>query len=375
MIIKLSEYDGKYRVVSLAKDEKTKDILIERNIKVAFLSNDELIFLPEEYIIKLDDAALRLFSESCNYDVFEIAATGNAYKYYDNNSIDNAILVTNKCNSNCIMCPTAEAIRKGNEQYTGKELVNIAKHIPSDAPHITITGGEPFLIKKDMFELLQYLKMNLPDVSYLLLTNGRAFCSVEYSKLFAQTSPSDLQIGIPLHGYNSKTHDYITQTPGSFCQTFKGIKNLLALGAKVELRIVVSKLNADYISNICELIGDEIPNVQCVKFIGLEMTGNAARNKDIVWLDYKTAFSAFEDGMNLLIKSGIDVGIYNFPLCAVNKRYWNICEKSISGYKVRYADACDRCVVKDACGGMFSGTIRLAKNNISPVGNKYDQLF
>lgn len=367
MIIKLFEYDKKYRVVSLAKTEAAKQSLLQRQLSVLYVAENQAAIFPDGVTFKLDDHAFEAFCASCDYDVFEISQQGNAYKYYDNRSLDNAVLVTNRCNSNCIMCPTAESVRRGNEEYTAEELIEIARHFPSDAPHITITGGEPFLIQTGMFKLLNFLKCSLPNVAYLLLTNGRAFVSNSYTSLFKETAPPDILFGIPLHGYNAETHDYITQAPGSFMQTLKGLKHLLSINAKVELRIVVSRLNADFISEIAALIARELRSVYCVKIIGLEMTGNAAKNKKAVWLDYPSAFQKAKPGIDVLIRSGIDVGIYNFPVCAVEQKYWNMCEKSISAFKVRFASDCDFCRLKDACGGIFSGTIRLAKENVHPI--------
>ena len=366
MIIKLSNYPGGYRILSLAKDEETMNQLLNKNLSVLTYDKAGFKILPDNICFPISDEEYEDFEKCCNYDVFEIDERGNAYRYYNNDSVDNAILVTNRCNSNCIMCPTAEIVRRRNEEYDADTLIALASHFPKDAPHITITGGEPFLIKKELFKVLDYLKNNLPDTSYLLLTNGRVFCSEEYTKLFYKTSPCDLTLGIPIHGFDSETHDFITQAEGSFRQTYKGLKNLMKIGAKVELRIVVSALNACFVTEIAKLIAAEFPNVLCVKFIGLEMTGNAAKNREKVWIDYPAAFAASKEAIDILINHGIDVGIYNFPLCAVDKKYWNICEKSITDYKVRYAQSCDTCVVKDACGGIFSGTIRLAKESVVP---------
>lgn len=367
MIIKIENYDKQYRIASLAKDETVKKCLLDKSLNVIMVKSDHIVFYPENKSFSVNKTNLELFEKSGNYDVFEISSLGNAYKYYNTKSLDNAILVTNRCNSNCIMCPTAESIRKGDEEYNGKQLVELAKYIPSDAPHITITGGEPFLIKKDMFTLLNYLKNNLYKTSYLLLTNGRAFCSKEYTFLFKKNAPPDIVLGIPIHGYSSDTHDYIVRSKGAFQQTFYGLKNLLSIKATIELRIVISKLNANYITQIAKLIVNEFYGVFCVKIIGLEMTGNAAVNRNNVWISYPEAFRKATEGIDFLIKSGIDVGIYNFPLCSVDKKYWNICEKSISPYKVRFAEQCNECKIKDACGGIFSGTIRLAKDDIHPI--------
>lgn len=234
--------------------------------------------------------------------------------------------------------------------------------------HITITGGEPFLIGKSIFDLLYFLRENLPNTSYLLLTNGRIFSNKEYLNLFKQTCPRTLKLGIPIHGYNSETHDCITQAKGSFIQTFNGLLNLLSIGAKIELRIVVSKLNANFITDIAKLITENFLGVGCVKFIGLEMTGNAAKNKNRVWISYPDSFRASKEAIDLLIGAGIDVGLYNFPLCAVDKKYRSLCEKSISDYKIRYVEQCEKCYQKDACGGMFAGTVRHSKDDIIPLG-------
>lgn len=103
------------------------------------------------------------------------------------------------------------------------------------------------------------------------------------------------------------------------------------------------------------------------------MTGNAAKNKNRVWISYPDAFRASKKAIDLLIGAGIDVELYNFPLCAVDKMYRSLCEKSISDYKIRYTERCEKCCQKDACGGMFAGTVRLSKDDIIPLGKyKYD---
>ena len=367
MVLRLSKYDGKYRVVSLAKDERTKEYLESKELPVLYLCDNEAIITPDAIRVTLSQEELSFFNECCNYDVFEINTNGTLYLCYSDKSIDNVILVTNKCNSNCIMCPTAETVRKGDEEYSANELISIARHFPDDAKHITITGGEPFIIKKGMFDLLAFLRDHFPCTEFLLLTNGRAFCSQEYVSLFQQTSPQNIKLGIPIHGHTSELHDYIAQVKGAYKQTFLGLKHLLSIGAKIELRIVVSQLNAKYITEIARVICSDFKSVDSVKIIGLEMTGNAAIHRDAVWIGYKEAFESSKNAINIMIKSGIDVGLYNFPLCSVKREYWNMCEKSISEHKIRYASECDFCSVKDACGGIFSGTLNLAKSDIRPI--------
>ena len=367
MIIKLSGYRGPYRIVSLAKDSES--ILKFEEEKLPYMTKDgkKATIFPYNFSFDLTLEEADQLDNCSSYDVFEIDDHGAAYKCFDNQSADNAIIVTNKCNSNCIMCPTSELIRRKDTISDICRLLEMCSHFPKDAPHITITGGEPFLIKKDIFHLFDYLKTEFTDTDFLLLTNGRAFASEEYANLLLDNSPNHLITGIPIHGHTPELHDYITQSSGSFNQTVRGVKHLISKGMDVELRIVVSRINADHIEKIAQMISKDMHEAYCVKIMAMEMTGNAARNSSSVWIDYADAFKKAKKAIDILVGSGINVGLYNFPLCTVERSYWNICEKSISENKIRFAPQCEICSVKDACGGVFSGTIRLLKESLNPV--------
>lgn len=369
MIIRLKNYDGIYRVAVLSCSDSVTKRFLNNNMNVMYIKERSVMIYPDGVSFDVEEKDIDRLNKTSEYDVFEIFNNGAAYQYYNNSSLDNTILVTNHCNSNCIMCPTPEIIRKTHQQNSTDEIINIVRYFPSDACHITITGGEPFLVKKDMFRILSFLKSHLNNTEYLLLTNGRAFCSKEYTDLYAFSKPDKIKLGIPIHGYDEQTHDYITQAKGSFVQTIAGLKNLISIHAVIEIRIVVSKLNFSFIDRIAELIVNKLKGISCVKIMAMEMTGNAAKNRELVWIDYPDAFSACKEAIETLVSNGIDVGLYNFPLCSVDKRFWDICEKSISEHKIRYAPPCTECKVKDACGGVFSGTIRLAKEKIKSIGD------
>lgn len=368
MTFRISNYDGLPRIVSYCCEDCSKTDLTSRGVSHFVLHEDSICFFPENVSFNISDEEKEKILLMNDCDIFEVSPNGKFIRIYDSNSEDNVILITNSCNSNCVMCPTPETIRKNGYIYTTETIFEILKHIPPDTPHLTITGGEPFLIKKDMFKIFEYLKYNLDEIDYLLLTNGRAFCIEEYSDLLAQTKPRMLKIGIPIHGHTAELHDSISQCKGSFNQTIIGLKNIISRNIFVELRIVVSKLNCNHIYDIAQLIVNELPGISTVKFIGLEMTGNARENCNDVWIDYTTAFNKSKKAIDLLIHDGIDVGLYNFPLCSVTPGYWSLCEKSISEHKIKYFDKCDDCSVKDACGGVFAGSQKFAFNQVKSIG-------
>ena len=367
MLIYFSNYSSGYRIVSFSRCKESAEYFQDQKFDYVFFDGNHLTLFPDNVQLEYNEKSSEKLNFCNDYDVLEMSPEGIAYQYYNSESDDNAFVVTGKCNSNCVMCPAADNQRKNSGTYRADTLIEIARHIPKDAVHFTITGGEPFLIGKEIFGFLRYIRENFKSTKILLLTNGRIFCSAEYCNMLKKTLPENTTIGIPLHGYSSETHDLVTRAPGSFSQTLAGIKNLTSLGLKIELRIVVSRITSAYMDDMAELIVNEIPNISCVKIMAMEMLGNAAVNKDLVWLSYTEAFKSTRGMVRKLVEHGIDTAFYNFPLCTVDRELWGICRKSITDYKIRFLPQCENCTVKDACGGIFAGTVRLEKEDINPV--------
>lgn len=367
MMIRLSDYRGEYRILSLALNEDARTDLLQENIDFIYVSDKGVYLYPEKIVLTEQQSVILELFKSHNYDVFELEEDGKLSKYYDEMSVDNYFFVTGQCNSNCIMCPSPDASRKEAKGRRIDNLIEIARHIPEDAAHLTVTGGEPFMVGTDIFRFFEFLKIKFEKTEFLLLTNGRIFAIDEYVQKFIESKPNDCIVAIPIHGSSSELHDNITRAVKSFEQTIRGIKALLKNNIRVEVRIVVSKLNAEDINNIAALIVSEMPTVEYVSIMAMEMTGNARVNKKKIWIPYTEAATCITRAVYTLIENGIDVKIYNFPLCSVKKELWPICEKSISPNKVRFADDCVICKMKDSCGGVFAGTISMEKGELKAI--------
>lgn len=367
MKISIPSYQGGHKVVSIALDEQTKDDLLSEDVIFWYVCDHGIVEYPGEISITDDKETVDGFMSCHNYDVFIISENGSVFMSYNSSSTENLFFVTGKCNSNCIMCPSPEHMRRSGEEANIDLLIDIASHIPADAPHLTITGGEPFLAGKDLFRLLNYCKQKFTCTEFLILTNGRIFAIDEYCQLLHKTIPGNTYLGIPIHGASAEIHDSITQAPRSFQQTLTGLKKLHNMGIKLEIRIVVCRNNLLDIEGIAKLIAKQLPNVDRVCIMSMEMTGSAFINRDKVWIPYSESFMYVKKAVDRLASAGINVKLFNYPLCTVEERYWTLCEKSISGYKVRYGKDCDQCSVKASCGGVFAGTLNLEYADLRPV--------
>ena len=277
------------------------------------------------------------------------------------------LYVTEACNSNCIMCPMSIASRKRGNSLSNDEWQDIFKIIPEDESHITITGGEPFLVFQDLLPVIQNLSTLFPNAEVLILTNGRALAIKHIFQEILPTITDRFCFAIPVHGSTDYFHDAITQTPGSFHQTMQGLKKLSRSQAKIEIRIVGHKLNLSDINNTIKMLVDSDIRITTINIVAMEMTGCAAANRNKLWVDYSELFLSSVEGIRYAVKKGVDVGLYNFPFCAVPKEYWGLVKNSITPSKIRYYEECSDCKEYENCGGLFYSTYELKLFQVRPL--------
>ncbi len=363
----LTGFNGMQNIYKISSSETKANEYVAQNYNVLLLKDSFVILLPENNSFALTTEEYNYLKGLGDDACLEINENGRIASVFGK-QYDNTLYITDKCNSNCLMCPMAEPVRRDGHTVPFDILKELVRYMPSEMEHLTITGGEPFYIREQLFDILNDLKTSNKVWGYLLLSNGRIFANKEYCIKFASVVPEDFLVGIPIHGPNAEIHDAISQSPGSFIQTTSGIHNLLATHKmSVEIRIVINKINAPYLSSIAQLIADRFPGVDSVKLMGMEMLGNAIVNSEEVWIPYEEAFVHMKPAIDYFVEKAIDVAIYNFPLCFIDRLYWNLCANSITDYKIKYLEECDNCCEKKACGGIFSGTDKYLNGKVKPI--------
>ena len=329
---------------------KLDNLKLDKNIKI-FKSQDNISFFNEGDIVELisDDKMTKLFV---------------LYRIKSNN---NVIIATNHCNNKCIMCPQPIYINKQDDVNTAR-VEQIIKLMDKNTKYLTITGGEPTLLKEKLVQILIMCKKYLPNIRIQLLSNGRMFFYKSLVDQMNSVGIKFLELGIPIHSNNESIHDLITQIPKSFTQTITGVENLIASKNNVEIRIVIHKKNYLDLEKISDLIVERLSGIDRVSFMGMEMLGSAIQNSDDVWVPYKEMVNDLKGAILKLLTHNIKVSIYNIPLCKIDEDLRPLCAKSISDYKVRYLTECEECKEKNNCGGIFVSSLSfLKKEGINPI--------
>ena len=362
----LKGYQGPPRMVQVNRADTPMAPECAAGKDIVTVYPNRLVFLADHYTYVLPPELVAKMQQLNTYDIITIDDRGILDCVFEIASQDATIFITGKCNSNCVMCPTSDYERK-KDGFDDDQLKKMVDMLPSDTPHIVVTGGEPTLRTNLFFRTMEQVADKFPNTVVLLLTNGRSFASLIMVERLLAHCPQCLTIAIPIHGANSQTHDAITQAPGSFTQTCLGLSHLLSRKVDIEIRVVVSRLNVEHLSEIADLIANRFPSTAIVNFIGLETRGNCAKNHQEVYIDCKDSFPYVRQAVNILVEHGINTSLYNYPLCAVDEGYRSLCKKSISPWKVRFPAACNTCSAKPYCGGLFDSTLSLAHPPVTPI--------
>ena len=282
---------------------------------------------------------------------------------FDINSNDNSLFVTSQCNNRCLMC-AQPPLNRDDIDFFFERNIRLIDNAPNGLTDIGITGGEPTLLQEKLVHLIKYIELRYPDSLIHILTNGRAFSDIQYTRMFVEFS--NLLFGIPLHSDFSIEHDAITQVKDSYIETMKGLYNLANIGADIELRVVINKMNYRRLPQLSEFIWRNLPVVASISFMGLEDTGYSIKNHNKIWIDPIDYLVEIEKAVINLAEWNLDVSIFNIPLCLLKPSLYKFAKKSISDWKVTYIDTCSTCSKKNECCGLFS-TSKMQSPNIKPI--------
>jgi len=192
------------------------------------------------------------------------------------------VRISATCNSKCIMCLDGDQIKLNKfipEKIVKKQIEQWFK--PWISNKIIISGWEASINPK-FFDYIKFAK-KIGYHKIQTVTNWLRWADLDFCKKAVNAWLTEITFSI--HWYNSKTHDYITQTPWSFKKIIKAILNFRKFFPQIIVNadIVVSKININYAYKIVQLLKKldvwEYDILQVIPF------SNAWINKDKILFD------------------------------------------------------------------------------------------
>ena len=286
---------------------------------------------------------------------------------YRRGSNSNTLLATERCNSLCLMC--SQPPQDLDDSYLVDEMLETILLVDRDEHQLGISGGEPTLLGEDLLVVLCHARRHLPGTGLHVLSNGRRFADSAYARRVAAVRHPGLVWGIPVYSESPEIHNYIVQARGAWTETISGLFNLARVGADIEIRVVVQRANYERLPELAYFIFRNLTFARHVAFMGIEPIGFAPANRDSLWVDPADCAGPLKEATFFLANRGMDVSVYNIPLCSLPGELWEFARKSISDWKNTYLPECARCRVHDECCGFFAMTVsRWLSRAVRPIG-------
>jgi len=159
--------------------------------------------------------------------------------------VDVQIELTQECNFNCFHCYNywrSCAEKKASHNFLQSyELQRIiAELVINQVPSITITGGEPFLRKQELYLLLKLAREN--EISVSVNSN---FSLVDFSDLeFLKEEYPDITLLVSLMSANSARHEFLTGAKkGSFEKIISNLEFSVSQGLHTSINMVLVRQN------------------------------------------------------------------------------------------------------------------------------------
>lgn len=173
--------------------------------------------------------------------------------------------ITRTCNLRCLHCYSDSEARAYKGELNHVEGRAVLKDLAEfGVPAVLLSGGEP-LARPDIFELAEYGREL--GLKLTLSTNGTLIDMVKASRIRAL---GFTYVGISVDGIGS-VNDYFRGRVGAFERAVRGIRNCVAVGQKVGLRLTLTPHNVRDLEAIFDFI--QLEGIQRACFYHLVPAG------------------------------------------------------------------------------------------------------
>ena len=298
-------------------------------------------------------------------DIVCMSPEGKISVLWTKGSSQNVLFLTESCNCKCLMCPQPPKKHDPALVTTAERILDLIKG--EKQSNICISGGEPTILKDSFIKILNRCIQEHPESQIDILTNGKLLANKEYTNKIAKIATDKVVFCISLHSDVSEIHDKIVGAKGSFSKTINGIYNLAENNCSIEIRIVLNKINYKDLPRIALHLSNYLPFCVHYAFMGMEIHGLAEDNFNEInafpyeYIDY------LRDAILIMHRRGLNVSVYNVPLCMCHKDIWRFAEQSISQWKNIFRQECIGCSLKKQCCGFFGTSSQFPINFIKPI--------
>jgi len=263
------------------------------------------------------------------------------------------------CNQSCRFCFVSTHLPRARDEAVERAIVEIAER----GGVLVLSGGEPTLNPR----LLDYVRLGRARgaAEIEIQTNAIRMADTDLARKLADAGVD--QCFVSLHGSRAELSDAVTEAPGTFDRTVRGLDRIAETGMRTRINFVFCQRNQHDFPTYVERVAERWPDAAiCVSFVAAS-TDVVPRTPDLV-PRYTDVLPHLTEGLRRAESLGVEVtgfeSMCGIPLCLVPadlSRFLDLAEipPGFDRGELLYAEPCQRCELRGRCFGIRSGYAEL----------------
>lgn len=230
----------------------------------------------------------------------------------DSHRTKGILRLTMACNERCPFCNVpAEDYDKLTppEDQADAEL---QAFLDAGAATLTISGGEPTLLRKRLIRLLR--KARAGGIHFIELQTNATLITPEYAAEMADAGLTSAFVSLLSHV--PELHDDLAGLAGAYPKCLDGIDNLINAGVRVTLNPVTARTTQHLVADYLDFVAERLPDVRFISMSAVQPHGRAREYLDLL-PDYAVLSGSIREARARAEVHGIElVNPYcGLPLC------------------------------------------------------------
>jgi molybdenum cofactor biosynthesis enzyme MoaA len=280
------------------------------------------------------------------------------HRFPDGSILPGGIVRVNfHCNQSCRFCFVSTHLPPPPERAVEEAIARVAR----DGGRLTLSGGEPTLNAR----LVEYVRLGkrLGAREVELQTNAVRLGDANLTRALAEGGV-DVAL-VSLHAVDPETSDSITEAPGTFEKTLRGLDELAKTSIEVRLNFVLCERNWRQFAEFVDLVARRWPKASIVvSFVG-PSTELVPRDRELI-PRYEDVLPVLAEGIRRAEALGVKLhgfeSMCGVPLCLVPRDlagYFQLAEVRDEPGEFLKTEACHACSLEKRCWGLRRGYAEL----------------
>jgi len=275
--------------------------------------------------------------------------------------------LTMACNERCPFCnvPVEDYPRPTPPpEQTQEELDAFVK---SGARTLTISGGEPTLLRKRLLSVIRSARQR--GIPFVELQTNAILIDQDYAAALAEAGLTSAFVSLLSH--RAALHDELAGLAGAYPRCIRGIETLLDHGIRVTLNPVIARSTEHLVADFIDFVGEQLSGVREISMSAVQPQGRAGRGRAPADLlpDYAILAEQLPEARRRAAGYGLRLlnPYCGLPLCvgwATDQSHSvEAIEAASGGWRATpgientgdkiHGEPCQRCVLRTRCGGAW----------------------